>query len=70
MTILVAGEDGRQIETEAVDVHLLLPEFQTVTDQSLGHRVRGIERVAAPGVVGVETTALVEDVEGRLSKPR
>ena len=62
----VAGQDRRQVEAEAVDVHLLDPVAQAVHDQPPDDRVVGVERVAAAGVVGVPRAAVFEDVVGRV----
>ena len=43
----VARQDRRQVEAEAVDVHLLDPVAQAVDDHPPDDRVVGVERVAA-----------------------
>ena len=53
---LVARQDRREIEAEAVDMHLGHPVAQAVLDQPAHDRLVGIERVAAAGVVGVAAT--------------
>ena len=62
----VAGQDRRQVEAEAVDVHLLDPVAQAVHDHPADDRMIGVERVAAAGVVGVTRAAVFEDVVGRV----
>ena len=62
----VARQDRRQVEPEAVDVHLLDPVAQAVHDHPADDRVVGVERVAAAGVVGVARAAVLEDVVGRV----
>ena len=53
MARLVARQDRREIEAEAVDVHLGHPVAQAVLDQPAHDRLVGVQRVAAAGVVGV-----------------
>ena len=50
---LLAGQGGRQVEPEPVDVHLGQPVAQRVHDQLQRDRVAGVERVAAAGRVEV-----------------
>ena len=50
----VDGEDRRQVEAEAVDVHLGHPVAQAVEDELADDRVVAVQRVAAAGEVVVE----------------
>ena len=59
------GKDGRQVETEAVHVHLPHPVPEAVHNQLDRPRVEHVEAVARPGEVHVEAPALgLEPVEG------
>src|SRR5262249_48966279 len=49
LTVRIAGEDRRQVEAEAVDMHFLDPVAETVHDHPPNHRVVGIEGVPAAG---------------------
>ena len=62
MARLVARQDRREIEAEAVDVHLRHPIAQAILDQPAHDRLVGVQRVAAAGVVGVTRFVLLEDV--------
>ena len=63
---LVAVQDRRQIEAEAVDVHLLDPVAEAVDDHPADDRMIGVERVAGAAVVGVARAVVFEDVVGRV----
>ena len=51
--VQLAGQRGRQVEAEAVDVHLLDPVAQAVHDELQDVRLEHVERVAGAGVVEV-----------------
>jgi hypothetical protein len=68
---VLAGQGGREVEAEPVDVHLHQPVAERVHDQLQAECVAGVERVAAAGGVDVEAEVLgVEPVVGGLSTPR
>ena len=68
---LVARQDRRQIEAEAVDVHLGDPVAQAVLDQPAHDRLVGVQRVAAAGVVGVARLVLARGCSShRCARPR
>jgi hypothetical protein len=54
VAVVVAAEDGRQVEAEAVHVHLAGPVAQRVGDQLQHARVAQVEGVAGAGIVDVE----------------
>ncbi len=56
--VQLAGEHGREIEAESVDVHLRHPVAQAVHDQLDRARVAHVEAVAGAGVIGVEARVL------------
>ena len=56
------GQDGGEIEPEAVYVHHLHPITQTVYDHAPDDGMIGVERVAGAGVVGVARLVGFEDV--------
>jgi hypothetical protein len=58
----VAGDRRRQVEAEAVDVHLLHPVAQAVHHQPQHRRVAGVERVAGAGEVEVVPVVLGQAV--------
>ena len=53
LLIDVDGEDRRQVEPEAVDVHLLDPVAQAVENEPAHDRMIAVEGVAAAGEVVV-----------------
>ena len=55
----LAGQGGRQVEAETVDVHLGHPVPQAVHDQLQGVRVAGVERVAGARVVHIELGGVI-----------
>ena len=65
----VAREDRREVEAEAVHVHLLDPVAEAVHDHASDDRVIGVERVAAAAVVGVPRAAVLEDVVREVVQP-
>ena len=66
---VVAGQDRRQVEPKAVDVHLLDPVPQTVHDHPADDRLVSIQSIPATGIVGVSRAALFEDVVSRVVDP-
>ena len=65
----IARQDRREVEAEAVHVHLLDPVAQAVDDHAADDRMVGVERVAAAGVVGIPRPVALEDVVGRVVEP-
>ncbi len=57
-----AGQRGREVEAEAVDVHLLDPVAQRVHDELQDVRLGDVEGVAAARVVGVVPAAVAQVV--------
>ena len=53
LAVLAARQDRREVEAEAVDVHLLDPVAEAVEDQPPDDRAVALERVAGPAEVGV-----------------
>ena len=51
--VQLARQGGRQIEAEAVDVHLRDPVTQAVHDELQHLRMAHVERVAGAGVIHV-----------------
>ena len=66
LAVAAAAEDRRQVEAEAVDVHLGHPVAQCGEDLEAQHRVVAVHRVAAAGVVEVPAGLRLEDVVGRV----
>ena len=60
----IARQDGREIETEPVHVHLLDPIAEAVHDHPADDRMVGVERVSRAAVVGIARAVLLEDVVG------
>jgi hypothetical protein len=58
---LVARQHGREVEPEAVDVHVGDPVAQAVEDEAAHHRVVRVQRVAGPRVVRVSGAIGVEE---------
>ena len=69
MPRVVAGQDRRQVEPKAVDVHLLDPVAQTVHDHPADDRLVSVQGIPATGIVGVSRAALFEDVVSRVVDP-
>ena len=69
LTGVVARKDGREIETEAVDVHLRGPIPQTVHDEPLHHGVVCLESIAGPGIVRVGSLVFVQNVVEAVFEP-
>src|SRR5690606_2193631 len=49
----LAGEGGRKVETEAVDMHFLDPVSQAVHDDLEDPGMLRVQGISAPGVVGI-----------------
>ena len=62
LTVLVARQDRREVEPEAVDVHLVDPVAQAVEDQPADDRAVRVERVAGAAVVDVGAVAVEQVV--------
>ena len=58
------AERGRQVEAEAVDVHLLHPVAQRVHHQAQRLGAVDVERVAAAGVVHIQSRILAKAIVG------
>src|SRR4029453_2924230 len=65
----VAGENGREIESEAVHVHRFHPVPKTVHDHAADDRLIGVERVPRSRVVGVAGGVALEDIVGTVVEP-
>ena len=64
MALGVAGEDGSEVEPEAIHVHLADPVAETVQNHPADNRVIGVESVAGAAVVGVAGSVRLQDVIG------
>ena len=62
--VRLAGQDRREIEAEAVDVHLLRPVAQGIPSPSGARGIAEIDRVAGAGVVDVVAPIRREPVVG------
>jgi hypothetical protein len=60
--VRVAGQDRGEVEAETIHVHLADPVAETVEDQSPAYGFIGVQRVAAPAVVGVGRPVLPQEV--------
>ena len=49
----VPGQDGGQVEPEAVHVHLLHPVAEAVADQAADNRMISVQAVAGATVIGI-----------------
>src|SRR5262249_56078779 len=58
----VAGENRRQMEPEAVDVHRLHPVAEAVDDHAANDRMIRVERIPGAAVVRVPGPVAFEDV--------
>ncbi len=64
MAGFVAGEDGGEIEPEAVHVHLSDPVAEAVEDQTTDDRLIGVQGVPGAGVVGISGPVFLQNVVG------
>ena len=65
-SILPAPQHRCQVEAESVDMHLHHPITQAIDDEVAHHRIVGVHRVAAAGVVHVLAANGIENVVGRI----
>ena len=61
---LIAIEDRRQVEAEAIHVHLFHPIAEAVHDHPADDGMIGVERVSRAAVIGVARAVLFENVVG------
>ena len=59
LAVFIPGHGRREVKTETVDVQRSHPVTQRVGDQTLGHRMVGVERVAAAGEIPVQGKVFV-----------
>ena len=64
--VVLAREDGAEVEAEAVDVHVLDPVAQAVGDHLQHARVRQVQRVPGAGVVDVVARLVLEQAVVRV----
>src|SRR6516162_1523159 len=62
MPLLVARQDRRKIEAEAVHMHLGHPVTQAVQNEPAHDRLIGVERIATTTVIGVTGLIVLKDV--------
>ena len=63
-SILVAGQDGREVEAEPIDVEVNDPRTKAVNDQGANDRVVAVQRVAAPRDINVVLLVGREEIVG------
>src|SRR5512146_1444752 len=59
-----AREERREVETKAIDAHLIRPVAQAVKDHTAHVTIGGMEDVAGPAVVPVAAAIVLQEIVG------